>query len=281
MTHEGARKISDANFRRGVIAVLPLAAVEGVHKFAFTGDDANRQAAADNFAVGANVRIYTVKTLGAALMDTEAGDNFIENKRDVFLATNFARFLQKFERLYFWVTTLHRLNQKRGNFISVFDDVIQGFFIAVVEHNHVLNCRFGNTRRRWCRKTIAATSYDHFVINTVVVVFKHHHFIFQRYSTRQTHGTEYRFRTRITKRGALVAGNFAEQFGGFSHERMLRANFVADIQLLMNRFFDERRRVTEKVGAKTAGDIYKTEAVDIPQISAFGFSDNDWIDNFF
>src|SRR5579871_2419493 len=55
VTNESASKKRDADFGRGLVAIAPRAAIEGIHEFCLASEDAYRQPAADHLAVGRKI----------------------------------------------------------------------------------------------------------------------------------------------------------------------------------------------------------------------------------
>src|SRR5690606_27952963 len=83
VTDEGAREIGHASGRSRVVAELPGSTVEGIHPGIPSCDYANRHAASDNLAVGADVRLDVVEMLSALRVRAEAGDDLVEDEGDV------------------------------------------------------------------------------------------------------------------------------------------------------------------------------------------------------
>ena len=90
-----AGKVGHAHLRDRAVAELPLAAIKGIHKGGLAGNGADGHAAADDFAVGANIRIDAVITLGAPGVNAKTGDHLVKNKRYVVLGAEGAGFLQE------------------------------------------------------------------------------------------------------------------------------------------------------------------------------------------
>ena len=64
MTYEGSSKIGHALFRSTVVAILPVASVKPTHVFGLAGDDTNRHATTNDFAVGGEIRFDSESVLG-------------------------------------------------------------------------------------------------------------------------------------------------------------------------------------------------------------------------
>ena len=78
---ERAGEERDADFGDRVVAVLPSASVERVQVLVPTGDQADREPAADHLAVGGHVGADAEDRLGAAGMGTEPRDELVEDER--------------------------------------------------------------------------------------------------------------------------------------------------------------------------------------------------------
>src|SRR3546814_19840386 len=73
MADERAGKIGHAYGWHRIVAKLPVAAVERIHVFALARDHADRIAATNDFAVGAQLGLDAEHALGARPMRAEAG----------------------------------------------------------------------------------------------------------------------------------------------------------------------------------------------------------------
>src|SRR6266850_7401962 len=108
MTDKSAGAESDAHFWRGVVTVLPHAAVERIHVCCFSGENADRQPPADHLAVGRQVRSNAEDRLRAARMRAETSYDFVEDQRCVGLFGDCAQLAQKFYGLQARMPALHR-----------------------------------------------------------------------------------------------------------------------------------------------------------------------------
>src|SRR3546814_12671103 len=76
---------------------LPVAAVERIHVFALARDHADRIAATNDFAVGAQIGLDAEQALGAGRMRAEAGHDLVEDQQRAGLAGDLAQVLQELE----------------------------------------------------------------------------------------------------------------------------------------------------------------------------------------
>ena len=99
MTHEGAGKIGHTRLGHRVVAILPVAAVEGVHEARDAGNGPDRQAAAEDLAIGADVGLHAKVFLRAAGCRAKAGDDFVHDHRRAAVAGDAPHLVQKLARL--------------------------------------------------------------------------------------------------------------------------------------------------------------------------------------
>src|SRR5580704_19215102 len=127
MADEGSGKEGNANFRERIIAVLPHAAIERVHELRLAGQDADRETAANNLAVGGHVRADTENCLGAAGMSTEPGHNFIKDESRACFCRELAQLVQEFAGLKVGMAALHWLHHDSRKFAAVGPNIFERF----------------------------------------------------------------------------------------------------------------------------------------------------------
>ena len=82
------------------------------------GDDADRQAAADDLAVGGEVGCDAELRLRAAGMHAETGHHLVEDQHDAGCLRERAQLVQELARLELGAAALHRLDEDRGQFVG-------------------------------------------------------------------------------------------------------------------------------------------------------------------
>src|SRR3546814_7731188 len=97
MADERAGKIGHAYGWHRIVAKLPVAAVERIHVFALARDHADRIAATNDFAVGAQIGLDAEQALGAGRMRAEAGHDLVEDQQRAGLAGDLAQVLQELD----------------------------------------------------------------------------------------------------------------------------------------------------------------------------------------
>ena len=147
VTDEGAGEEGNSHFRETVIAVIPCAAVQGVHVFAFAGEHADGHAAADDLAVGGHVRLHAEVFLSAAGGAAEAGDDFVENERRAIFFRDGADFVHELARLQAGRAALHGLDHDGREFVGVGSQNFKRRGVVVVEHEDVFHERLRNAGR--------------------------------------------------------------------------------------------------------------------------------------
>ena len=79
--------------------------------------------------------------------------------------------------------------------------------------------------------------------------------------------------------GAVEAGELADQLRDLAGERMLRADLVAQVELLLHRVEDEVRLPAEQVHAEAVERVDVLVAVEVPDVRALGALDHDLVDD--
>ena len=141
MAHEGAGEIGDTGLGVALVAVAPEPAVERVHPGRAAGDGGQRQAAADDLAVGAEVGAHAVEGLGAAGAKAETGDHLVEDQGAAAGIGDLAQGPDEGMRLQGRELVLHRLDHDRRQFVRALAQHPERLLAGVVEHQHVLHRR--------------------------------------------------------------------------------------------------------------------------------------------
>ena len=119
MADERAGEERDADLGDRVVAVLPRASVERVHVLAPTGDQADREPAADDLAVGGHVGADAEDRLGAAGVGAEPGDDLVEDERRARGLGQAADLLEELAGLEIGTAALDRLDEDGGELGAV------------------------------------------------------------------------------------------------------------------------------------------------------------------
>ena len=279
MAHERPGEKRHRRFGKRIVTEAPRPAVERVQKFRASRDRADGEAAADDFAVGRDVRAHAEMRLRAAGMAAEAGDDLVENQRDAMPRRERAKLVQKLARLKSGPPALHRLDEHRRDFVRVRCDFFQRTGVAVVEDDRVRE-RFGRNARRDRRGAVARDfSPEHLVGDAVVALRKINHLRATRHRARDAQRAGHRLGTGVAKRRALGAGQLTEQRGDFARERRCGADLHAARKLLADRPDDKLRLMPEHRGTETERHVDPFVAVDVPELCARRAIDDDRIDH--
>ena len=146
MTHEGTSEERDAARWERIIAILPEATIKGVHELRLACDNSDRHAAADDLAVGGEIRLHAVIGLSATGTGSQSRHDFIKDQQSSVLRGQTAQLLNEFLRTPFRSAALHRLHHHGSDLTGVRLDELKGAISAVVEHPHVLDGAEGNAR---------------------------------------------------------------------------------------------------------------------------------------
>jgi len=279
VAHEGAGEIGDADGGDRIIAELPLAAIEGVHELAFAGDHADRIAAADHLAVGAQIGLDAEMALRPRRVRTETSDYLVEDAQRAGFLGDTTQFSQEFRWLEIRAPTLHRLHQHRGKLVRVLADELQRFGGAVIEHDHVLGGVAQDAGRRRHGTQLLGAAHDHLVDDAVVGAIEQHHRFAAGDGARDAQRAEHRLRAGIAQRRAIVAGDLAYTPRYLARQRMLRADLVTQFELLAYRIEHEIGLPAEQAHAEAVEGIDVIVAVQIPQVRALGTFDHDLVDD--
>ncbi len=97
----------------------------------------------------------------------------------------------------------------------------------------------------------------------MVITGKDDDFIPASHGAGESHRCLDGFRSGADEAGAFIAGHFAEELGRLHRDALIGSHFESLVQLLLNRFREKFRRMSEKPGAKAVQDIDVFIAVDI------------------
>ena len=264
MPHEGTGKESNANLRHGVIAELPVAAVERVHVGPAAGHHAHRHATRDHLAVRCHIGTDPIHLLRSTQVRPETGHYFVEDQGRAGLFCNRADFLQEFLRPQLRVAALDRLDQDCRYLIRTAADHFKRCRGAVFKHQHVRDTLVRNARR--CRNTLLAPVrlHQHFVNLAVVGTGEQHDQVLACDRPGKTHRRHHRFRTRVAERDALHADQRRHQFSTFTGEFRLGSNGKTELQLVAHSFGNKIRRVAKENGAEAVQDVDVFVAIEVP-----------------
>ena len=279
MAHERPGEKRHRRFGKRIVAEAPRPAVERVQKFRASRNRADRQTAADDFAVGRDVRAHAEMRLRTAGMTAEAGDDLVENQRDVMPRRERAKLVQKFARLKSGSATLHRLDEHRRDFVRVRCDFFQRPRVAVVEDDRVGERFRLDARRDWRGVVAGDFSPEHFVADAVVALRKINDLRATRHRARDAQRAGHSLGSGVAKRRALGAGQFAEQSRDLARKRRCGADLHAARKLLADRPDDKLRLMPEHRGAETERHVGPFVAVDVPELCARRAINDDRIDH--
>ena len=131
----------DADFRHGIVAIAPGAAVQGIHELRLARQDADRQPAAHDLPIGGEVGPDSRQRLHPAEMDPKAGDDLVHDESRARHFGDRAQPAQEFERLQVRVAALHGLDHDRGKILGVLLDPLQRCRGGIVEDHDILGRR--------------------------------------------------------------------------------------------------------------------------------------------
>ena len=108
--------------------------------------DADGEAAADDLAVGRQIRPNADHGLHAARVNAKTGDDLVHDEGRTRCFGDLADFAQEIEGPQMRMTALHGFDDDGGKIIGVVANPLQRRRRAVFEHDHVLDLRGGNAR---------------------------------------------------------------------------------------------------------------------------------------
>jgi hypothetical protein len=129
---EGAGKKHRVSAGHAGVTVIPLSAVDAIEIAGASGDDADRQTTADNFAVG-----YQISR--DAKPGLRPGEDLVEDQRDPCACGNFAQAMEEIARLQIRIAALHRFDEDRGEVAGVCRDDVERAGCAVFENHYLIH----------------------------------------------------------------------------------------------------------------------------------------------
>ena len=277
--HEGAGEVGDADGGDRVVAILPGAAIQGIHVLALAGDDADGEAATDHLAVAGQVGAHVEVGLGAAGAGTEAGDHLVEDQQGAGFGRDAPQLVQELARLQVGATALNGFDQHGGQVVGVVTHPLQGIGLAVFEDDDVgggVGHDAGGGRHG---TTPGAQTHDHFVEDAVVGTGEDGDALAAGDGAGDAHGAHDGFGAGVAECGTVKAGHFADQFGDGAGQRVLRANLVAEVELATHGIKHEVGLPAEQAHAEAVQGVDVLVAVQIPQVRALGAPDDDLVDH--
>ncbi len=217
-------KERDARFRPAFVAELPLPAVKRIQILGAAGDNADRQPAADDFAVSRHVGFDAEIGLCAARTNSKSRDDLVKDQRRASTCRDLTDFAQELRRLQVRAAALHRLDQDRRQRRRKRPQGFQSLWRAVIQdHNFLSHAAWNAGRNRHGPRPICAG--QHFIKRPVVVAGKVNDFRPACHCPRRPHRRHDRFRAGVAERRPLGAGHGADHLGYFPGQRRLRPDF--------------------------------------------------------
>ena len=283
MPDKGTSEEGDALLGEGIVAILPHAAVEGVHVFGFAGDDAEGHTAADDLSVGGEVGLDAVVFLGAAGSGTEAGDDLVEDEDRSGLPGDLAHLADEFAGLEFGTAALDRLDDDRSDLVGTLADDLESLVGAIGQHDHVIDSAArdaGSDGERTDRVAGADALHEHFVEVAVVVLCEDDDLVATRHGTGKAHRGLDGLGSGIDEAGTFVAGDLTEELRGLHRVDALRTDLDTAVELGLQCFGHEVGRVAEEVRSEAIEEIDVFIAIDVDEARALRFLDRDLVDHF-
>ncbi|VWD35692.1 hypothetical protein BLA50215_05005 [Burkholderia lata] len=262
---EGAAERGAVRGGERVVAVGPHAAVDGVHEAAGAGDDAQRQATADDLAVRREIGPDAEHGLRAARMDAEAGDHFVEDQCDAGLLGDATQFLEERDGLQRRVAALHRLHHHGGEGRRHAANGLERGVAAVVEQDHVLDRAERHAGGDGFRHAVRVRRGERAVGVAVIRMREHHDLVAPGHGAREPHGGHDGLGAGVRERHAIEAGHAGKARGHVADEAGACAQFERALPFAGDLVLDEIRRVTEQMHAEAHREIDVLVAVDVPQ----------------
>src|SRR5882757_2229902 len=118
MPYKSTRKERHAMHGIRLVAILPLATIERIHKVAVARQRSHGHTAADHLAIRRHIGLYAIERLRPTLQQTESVDHFVEDKRRLALMCNRTELMQKLRWPQLRMTALNRLHKNRSKLMS-------------------------------------------------------------------------------------------------------------------------------------------------------------------
>ena len=277
VAHEGAGEVGDADGGDRGVAVLPVAAVEGVHELALAGDDADGEAAADDLAVGGEVGLDVEEALRAARVGAEAGDDLVEDEQGAALFGEGAQLAEELHGLEVGAAALHRLGDDRRQLVAARLQDLEGLGGAVIEDEHVHRGRRHDAGGRRDALELAGAADDDLVEDAVIGAGEHDDEAAPGHRAGDAHAAHHRLGAGVAEAGAVGAGEIAEQLGALAGQHVLRADLVAEVDLLVDGLAQEVGLPAKQVHAEAVEHVDVLVAVEVPQAAAARALDDELI----
>ena len=219
VSHKCAGEEGHADFREAVVAIIPCAAVEGIHVFFFTSENPNGHSAADDLAVGGHVCLDSEVGLSTAGRAAETGHDFVKYQGRAGLCGDGPHFMHEFPWLQSWRAALDRLDHHGGELVGVGLEDLQRGGIGIVKHQHVFHQGLGNPRGdglRFIHAIHPGSTDQHFFKHAVVIAGKIGDPVATCDRSGKSHGGHDGFRAGITECSALHAGELTDRLGELS-----------------------------------------------------------------
>ena len=271
MTDEGAGEKGHADFRHGVISILPGSAVEGVHVFTLAANHAQRHAAADHLAIGHKVGFDAEEGLGAAGTRAEPQHHFIKNQCGARPAGDDAELLHEVDGHHIGAARHHRLHQHTSNVLTKPLEDFQRLRVVIFQHQ---DAGLGSVRDAGGDGNGAQLTVSHqwprqnFIKNPMIAAGEHGYNIPPANSAAGSDSGHEGFRPRVAKGNAFLTRELPNQMSHFARQRRGRADFKAFVDLLMQGVSHEFRTVAKEPQTKAVNDIDPAVAVRVPEVSA-------------
>ncbi len=252
--------------RIAVVAVRPVTAVDAVHDVGAAGDGPDGEAAAEQLAVGGEVRCDAVQLLRAARGGAETGQHLVEEQHDAVAAGQLPQPAYELDRLELGVPALHRLHDDRGDVAGVPGDRLQGGVAAVVEHQQIgdggLRNASGDGHGELVGAGAGAAAED--VVGVAVVSAQEgDDLVAAGGGAGETDGRGVRLGTGVGEGHPLQAGQLGEELGRLAGLDVARAELDATGQVLADGLGDEAGLVAEEEDAEAHRDVDVLVAVDV------------------
>lgn len=130
-----------------VVPVAPVAAVDPVHDVGAARDGTDGESAAEELAVGGEVRGDTVEILRPAEGRAEPGQHLVEHQHDAVTCRQLSQSADELDRLERGVPALHRLDDDQGDLLRVPFDRVQGRLAAVLADRQLRDGAAGDAPR--------------------------------------------------------------------------------------------------------------------------------------
>ena len=127
---------------------------------------------------------------------------------------------------------------------------------------------------------LARAAHDHFVEDAVVGAGEDGDGVAAGHRARDAHRAHHRLGAGVAERHALGVGEFGEQLGGLAGQDVLRADFVAVLDLLVQDFAQEVRLPAEQVHAESGQHVHVLVAVQVPHVRAARAFDHQLVGQF-